>query len=335
MARQTLTHATGLVLGKFLPPTRGNQYLVDFARAYDSDLTLVVGTLRREPITGELRFRWMQAMFPDVRVVHLTDENPQYPEEHPDFWNIWLRSLRKFVPVGPDYLFASEAYGFKLAEVLGAEYVPVDQARELVPVSATAVRTEPMRYWEFIPSEVRPYFVRRVCIIGPESTGKTTLARRLAEHYRTVHVHEYARPLIDLLGGEVTRETFTRIVRGQAAAESALARQANRVLFCDTDAFTTALYHEIFHGERPEYILTEARRRQYDLYLLADCDTPYVEDPQRNHPDRRAWFLRECLAWLDERGARYAWVRGSWDERFACACRAVDEVLAASGGVRG
>ena len=81
--------ATGMVLGKFHPPTLGHRYLVDFARHYVRDLTVVVGTLRREEIPGELRFRWMREMFPDVRVVHLTDENPQYPAEHPDFWDIW------------------------------------------------------------------------------------------------------------------------------------------------------------------------------------------------------------------------------------------------------
>ena len=78
-----------MVLGKFLPPHLGHVYLIEFAREYVDDLSVVVGTLRAEPIPGELRFLWMRELFPDVRVVHLTDENPQHPEEHPEFWRIW------------------------------------------------------------------------------------------------------------------------------------------------------------------------------------------------------------------------------------------------------
>jgi NadR type nicotinamide-nucleotide adenylyltransferase len=270
----------------------------------------------------------MKEMFPDVEVVHLTDENPQYPHEHTDFWEIWRASIRKFIPSGPDYVFASEDYGFRLAEVLGAEYVPVDHARELVPVSATEVREDPMRHWDFLPPCVRPHFVRKVCVCGPESTGKSTLAARLARHFETVHVHEYARGLIDLHNGEVTEEMFVRFVRAQAAAERALATQARRVLVCDTDAFTTALYHELYVGGRPDYALEEAARHGYDLYLLCDMDTPYIEDGQRLHPGKRKWFLDEYLKWIDSRGGRAVMVRGDWEERFRTARTAVEELIA-------
>ncbi len=326
--------ASGLILGKFLPPTLGHQYLIDFARAFVRELTVIVGTLQREPIPGALRYEWVQEMAPGVRVVHLTDENPQYPEEHPHFWSIWRTSIRKFVPRGPEIVFASEDYGRRLAEILGARYVPVDHGRELVPVSGTAVREDPLGNWRYLPPCVRPYFVLRVCIIGPESTGKSTLARDLARKYETVYVHEYARPLIDAHGGEVTPALFEDIVRGQAAAEAALARQANRLLFCDTDAFTTSLWHEIFYGNCPSFIREEAERRTYHLYLLADFDTPYVADAQRNHPERRAWFFERCRKWLDARKARYAVLHGSWEERFAAACAAVDALLEEARGRR-
>ena len=317
-----------MVLGKFLPPTLGHQYLVDFARHYVTDLTVIVGSLRREPIPGDVRWRWMREMFSDVNVVHLTDELPQYPHEHADFWKLWHASIRRFIPTGPDYVFASEDYGFKLAEVLGARYIPVDQPRSQVQVSGTVVRDDPMGHWDYLPACVRPWFVRKVCIIGPESTGKTTLAGRLARHYKTAMVAEYARGCIDAHGGKVTADMFELFVRGQAASEAALARQANRVLICDSDAFTTALFHELYHGSRPDFIMEEARRRSYDLYLLTVPDTPFVAEPQRQHEAHRDWFFKQCAEWLAGLNARYVLIQGDWETRFQTACAAVDTLVA-------
>src|SRR5262249_341183 len=149
-------------------------------------LTVVVGSLAGEPIPGALRHRWMSEIFPGVRVVHLTDENPQDPSEHPAFWDIWRESLLRVLPARPDYVFASEPYGPRLAAELGARFVMVDAARETFPVSGTAVRADPLAHFRHLPRCVRPYFVKRVSVFGPESTGKSTLARRLAAHYGTV-----------------------------------------------------------------------------------------------------------------------------------------------------
>ena len=120
------TRTTGMVLGKFLPPHLGHVYLVEFAQRFVDELTVVVGTLQREPIPGERRFQWMRELFPTANVVHLTDENPQDPSEHPDFWNIWRSSLLRVLPQAPDFVFASDDYGWKLAEVLGTLFAGPD-----------------------------------------------------------------------------------------------------------------------------------------------------------------------------------------------------------------
>ena len=328
IVRDNLT--TGMVLGKFLPPTLGHRYLIDFARSWCDRLTVILGSLRREPVPGEQRVKWLNEMFPDVRVLHLTDENPQYPSEHPDFWQIWHDSIRRIMPEGPDLVFASEEYGFKLAGILGASYIPVDTPRELVPVNATMVRESPMEHWQWIPECVRPWFVKKVCIIGPESTGKTTLARRLAREFGTRCVAEYARGYIETHNGQVTPEMFPLFVKGQRASEEAMSRQANRILFCDTDHFTTALYHELYVGDRPEWIVREADSRLYDLYLLCSHEgTPYMEESQRQHPEMREWFFEPCLRRLSQRGEQHIILTGSLEERFGQACRAVTALLQA------
>jgi HTH-type transcriptional repressor of NAD biosynthesis genes len=326
----TLKRSTGMVLGKFYPPTLGHCYMVDFARHYVGHLTVIVATLSRETIPGEKRAAWMRELFPDTNVIHVTDENPQEPGDHANFWRIWQESIRRVMPSGPDYVFASEAYGSELARLLGATYVPVDHPRALRPIRASDVRTDPMAHWQWLPVPVRPYFVRRVCIIGPESTGKTTLADRLAKHYDTVMVGEFARSLIAVSGRRISDHLFPMILKGQAASEAALARQANRVLICDSDAYTTLLYRRLYFGDCPDYVRAETERERYDLYLLTTPDTPFVPDPQRNHPEQRHWFFENAVEWLTRRAANYVVVNGSWNERFSTATAAIDSLLKAN-----
>ena len=106
---------------------------------------------------------------------------------------------------------------------------------------------DPMANWDFLPEPVRPWFVRRVCIFGPESTGKSSLAKDLAAHFKTIHVPEYAQILLAQQGGELSEADLILIARGQLAAEAALARRANRLLVCDTDLLTTSIWSEALY----------------------------------------------------------------------------------------
>jgi NadR type nicotinamide-nucleotide adenylyltransferase len=316
----------GLVLGKFLPPHLGHLYLCEFARGMCDDLTVVVGTLAREPIPGALRARWMAELLPGVRVVHLTDENPQEPAEHPDFWAIWRASLERVLPHRVDLVFASEPYGEPLAGILGAEFVPVDLGRTAIPISGTSIREDPLGHWEQIPRCVRPWFVRRVCVFGPESTGKSTLAARLARHFQTVCVPEYARTYLEARGGHCTAADMEPIARGQIASEEALARSAHRLLFSDTDVLLTTIWEEALFGQHSPWIEQQAAARVPDLYLLTDVDVPWVADPVRYLPDERRAFFARCEAELQRRGRRYVVIRGSWEDRFAAAVAAVEAI---------
>jgi NadR type nicotinamide-nucleotide adenylyltransferase len=318
---------TGLILGKFMPPHRGHQALVEFGLRFVDRLTVLVCTLKRDPIPGQLRFEWMRELFPSADVVHVTDEVPSAPEEHPEFWPIWRTLIRKHVPQGPDFVFASEAYGHRLAAELGSTFIPVDESRGMVKISATEIRSDPLGHWEYLPECVRPYYVKRVCVFGPESTGKSTLARDLAERLGTVHVSEFARGLLDSRQGRCDYEDIAVIARGQVAAEEALARQARRVLVCDTDVLTTTIWSDVLFGKCPAEVTAEAERRTYDLYLLLDIDVPWVQDGQRYLPDRRDEFMKRCVDALESRGRKYVRIRGSWNERLEQSVRAIERLL--------
>ena len=316
-----------MILGKFYPPHRGHLSLISYARERTHKLTVIIGSLKRETIPGELRFRWLRELCPGVEVLHLTDENPQEPHEHPDFWNIWTRSIRGIYPRGPEVLFSSEHYGDRLAQCLGARHVMVDQDRNTVPVSATMIRNDPYGNWEYLPPPVKGYYAKRVVIVGAESTGKTTLAEMLARHFNTAWVPEFARGYIDKNYAsldDITAGDFPVFARGQQESEDLLAREANRVLICDTDARTTAYFSEIFTGRRDQAVMDMALSRRYDLYLLTGNDFPWVGEMQRKHEHLRERFFSWWKKDLDDMGANYLVLGGSMDERFRRAVEAVE-----------
>lgn len=313
----------GVVLGKFLPPHQGHLYLVEFARSFAEEVTVVVGSLPSEPIPGELRYQWMKELFPQLRVVHLTDENPQYPHEHPDFWQIWKESLERIVAKPVDAVFASESYGAPLAEALGARFIPTNALRETVPVSGTAIRQDPPAHWNHLPLPVRRYFQRRIVIFGPESSGKTTLAGQLALHFQGLVVAEYARTWLAGREGGFTLDDMEVIARGQCASELALSRLGSPYLFCDTDSLTTALWCRQLFDQVPESVSALTENDRSHLTLLLQPDLPWQEDPLRFTPHTREQFYQDCLQALERRNRPYTVISGHGHARLQQAVEAV------------
>ena len=177
----------GLVIGKFLPPHDGHRQLWDFAAASCDELTIVVEHIAGESIPSATRVAWVRELAPRARVVHLDRSMPQQPSEHDDFWGLWCDTLAALAG-RPDLLFASEAYGAPLARGLGCTFVPVDPARLGVAISATEVRTDPHAVWRYLPPPVRAHYTRRIAVVGPESSGKTTLSRSLKSRDGKVYI---------------------------------------------------------------------------------------------------------------------------------------------------
>jgi HTH-type transcriptional regulator, transcriptional repressor of NAD biosynthesis genes len=318
----------GFLLGKFLPFHRGHQFLIDAARRQVEALTVLVCSVQSEPIPGWQRYAWVKNTFPDLDVRHVTDENPQTPEEHPDFWNIWRETIRRNTPEGIGVVFSSEAYGDTLALVLGIRHVCVDPERRQVPVSGTMIRQDPQKYWEFIPEEVRPYYIKRVALLGPESSGKSVLAERLAAHYRTVFVEEYGRTYTERFGTDLTELDFAHIAGGQLYREDEMVKQANRVLFCDTDLLVTQNWSEVyFEGRCQPWILQMNHLRRYELFLLLAPDVPWHDDGVRGYAHTREWQFERLLAELVSRNLPHVVIQGDFADREAQAIRAIDALL--------
>jgi len=167
---------------------------------------------------------------------------------------------------------------------------------------------------------------RRVVLTGSESTGKTTLAVRLARHYGTSWVPEFARAYAELKGGPLTVADVERIARGQLAAEErALARGPGLVVL-DTDIVSTVVYAEHYYGACPAWVREAALERQGDLYLLLAPDLPWTADPVRDRPRQREEMHALFRRALENVGARFVEIAGAGDARFRAAVEAVERL---------
>ena len=324
----------GLVLGKFLPYHAGHAHLIRTARAQVDALTVLVCSIEREPIPGGHRYQWVRTAHPDCRVVHVGEEVPQAPEDDAAFWPIWTDLIRRYAGA-VDVVFTSESYGEELGARIGARAVCVDPTRRTVPISGTVIRSDPMGNWSFIPPVVRPYFVRRVAILGAESVGKTTLARQLAERFDSVWVPEYGRAYCeDRHASTLELHDFEAIAWGQATWEDSAAGRANRVLICDTDLHTTCTWSDLIAADRPGWLTPAARARRYDLILLLDDDVPWIDDGTRVLERRRREHTQRLRAELNSAGREFLLLLGSYERRLRDATEAVEALLRDRGSSR-
>ncbi|MFI7220824.1 AAA family ATPase [Micromonospora maritima] len=335
----------GLVVGKFYPPHAGHHALVEAAAARCAAVTVVVAPSRRESIPLELRLAWLRethAGTPWVRFVGRYDDHPvDYAD--PAVWDLHCAVFADALGGEPvDAVFSSEAYGEELARRFDAVAVAVDPGRRAVPVSGTAVRADPAAHWRWLSPPVRAWLVRRVAVVGAESTGTTTMARALAAHYRTAWVPEYGRELTErklaalrrsrpeatVVDVTWDRDDFVEVVREQQAAEDAAARLSGPLLFCDTDARATAIWEERYLGSSSAEVRAAARRPA--LYLLTDdAGVPFTDDGLRDGEHLRAWMTGRFRAELAGCGVPVVELHGGHEERLATAVAACDALLAA------
>jgi HTH-type transcriptional repressor of NAD biosynthesis genes len=191
------------------------------------------------------------------------------------------------------------------------------------------IRKSPFKHWDMIPDIIKPYFIKKVCIYGSDSCGKSTLTIDLAKHYKTAYVPELARNLIewgDLNIDNLALSHLEQFAKIQYETVMSTRHFANKVLFCDSDNITTQIYSDVYCGAVTEKI-KEYEYTDYDLYLLLYYDTPYIEEGQRNLGHRREEMFNRFKLELDKRNISYVLIKGNWQERFEQAVDAVNKLL--------
>ena len=174
--------------------------------------------------------------------------------------------------------------------------------------------------------------IRKIVIVGPESTGKSTLCEQLAEHYKTIWVKEYAREYLLKHGTDYTFDNLLDIAKGQVKLEEdAVSTISNKPLFIDTDMYVMKVWYEYVFGRCEYFVLDEIAARNYDLYLLCNIDLPWIEEPMREYPDEKPrkelyniykdLLINQTTPWVE--------ISGNYEERLQKAIAAVNQVLKA------
>ncbi|MEP6755860.1 MAG: AAA family ATPase [Chthonomonadales bacterium] len=321
---------TGLVIGKFYPPHAGHHFLISRAESEVRQLTVIVCGRVTDLIPAELRTEWLREIHPKVRVL-VTSSDQLHNEDSIG----WAARTKQILGDAPNSVFTSEPYGIPYTQALGCELVAVQRDDRKFPVSGTQARQDPFSVWKYLHPVVRGYFCLRVCMVGAESTGKTTLARGLAEHFNTNWVEEYGRRYTELKLEKARSmdeikwgtEDFRVIARRQRAMEDRAARKADKLLFCDTDAFATAIWHERYMQTRdlPTEQIDDPSR--IALYFLTDVDTPFHQDGLRDGEAIRHWMHDRFKQRLTAEGRRFVEISGGPEERLGLAIDHIQELL--------
>ena len=171
--------------------------------------------------------------------------------------------------------------------------------------------------------------IKKIVVIGPESTGKSTLCLQLAEHYQTLWCPEYAREYLDKNGTDYTYEALLTIAKGQIDLEDKVlstvdSRQST--VFIDTDMYVMKVWCEFAFNKCHSWILNQVAIRKYDLYLLCNVDLPWIKDELREYPDKETrkklhnfykdTMINQSVPWVD--------ISGSYEERLSVAIKAID-----------
>ena len=171
--------------------------------------------------------------------------------------------------------------------------------------------------------------MKQIVVIGPESTGKSTLCEQLAEHYKTCWCPEFAREYLKETGGKYSFSDLLNIAHGQLKLEDAMLTQARNFYFIDTDMYVMKVWCEVVFENCHTWILKQIAKRQYDLYLLCDVDLPWVKDELREYPDlhfRKKLFSMYRDLLINQK-TKWAEISGTDTQRLQMAVSIIDTVF--------
>jgi HTH-type transcriptional regulator, transcriptional repressor of NAD biosynthesis genes len=312
----------GLTLGKFAPLHRGHQLLIETALAEVDTLSVIIyDAPQTTPVPLNVRANWIRQLYPRVRVIEAWNgptevgDTPEIKQKHEDY------VLNELKISGITHFYSSEFYGDHMSAALGAVNRVVDQKRHQIPISGSQIRQTPYEYREYIAPLVYRDLITSVVFLGAPSTGKTTLAERMAREYNTVWMPEYGREYWEKhqVNRRLTLKQLVEIGEGHLVREDALLADARDYLFVDTNALTTCIFSQYYHGRalpRLSALAAQAAAR-YDLVFVCDTDIPYDDTWDRSGEANRAEMHKRVISDLIVRKIPFFVLRGDLDQRVA------------------
>ncbi len=166
--------------------------------------------------------------------------------------------------------------------------------------------------------------IKKIALIGPESTGKSDLSEKLAKHFNTEWVPEYARTYVATLNRSYNIDDIVLIAKKQLEIEHEKEKIANKFLFIDTELIIAKVWAEDIYKTCPDFIIQELEKQRYDLYLLTHPDLPWINDGIRENPHRRKYFFNVYKNELITRGFNFAEIKGMGECRLHNAIKIIN-----------
>ncbi len=318
-----------LIVGKFAPPHRGHQHLIEAAIAQARHVTvLCYAGPDFVAMPSEHRAHWLRELYPGIEVFAPQTAPPD--DAGDEAQQLFVREWLAARGIAVDAVFTSEPYGEAVARRLGAHvtHCEVDLARARVPIHGSAIRADVHAHRQWLHPSIYRHFVRRVVFLGAESTGKSTLTEAMAQRYDTRPVPEIGRLVWEQKRGQLSVSDYVDIAARHRAAEDAALLEANRFLFVDTNAVTTLLlgfcYRQLDMPPPELRAWADACKERYAYTFVCDDDIVFEQDGWRDDASWRERVQGMVLYDLEMRGIEYRIVRGPLSARIDAVARVLD-----------
>jgi HTH-type transcriptional repressor of NAD biosynthesis genes len=312
-------HKIGLTLGKFAPFHKGHQLLIETAINEVDELLVLIYDDPIINIPLATRAGWIREIYPEITVIEGVN-SPNDSGYTPEIMKIQEEYVSTILANrNISHFYSSEPYGEHMSKALNAINRQVDVSRNIIPISATEIRKNPFKNRKFIDPKVYMDLITKVVLLGAPSTGKTTLAEKLAIHFDTQWMPEYGREYWEnhQINKRLTLEDLLKIAEGHIERENALVLLSNQFLFSDTNAITTFLFSLDYHGIALEALenLAKVAESRHDIIFVCDTDIPYDDTWDRSGDVKRKTFQQKIIEDLNARNLKYYMLKGTVDER--------------------
>lgn len=327
-----MKYMVGIYGGRFDPPHMGHMQVILQAASQCKMLYIVLDCSHDQcTIPFEYRYRWLIQMTRHLANINVLQIKADLSNENgcnnDDFSHNYGTIIRSFIDKPIDVIFCSldaynkDTYGNSFPD---AKYVTIELSSFYV--TSKQIKFCPFAYWESIPNIVRPYYVKKVLLIGSESTGKSTLAQNLALAYNTNFIEESGRRICADSACEdvMLPEDLYKCLLYQKTAELDAIKSSNKLLFIDTDALITKFYIQFFLPDSSEkekcVTLADAISdiNHFDLVLFLEPTVAFVNDGTRHSciERDREQYSNQIKGLFDQAGIPYKCLRGNYLERF-------------------